>query len=85
LVDKQALKTNKIQGQKQGVSDGRQGHHTRYGSPDEELVLRVRRGEHDVLTRLRRYCRKQMTEEFALNLLYEVLDAYMKGKITKRV
>ena len=62
----------------------RQAHHRNYGTTEEEFTMSVRRGEHDVLTRLRRYCRKQMTEEFALNLLYEVLDAWMKGKITRR-
>lgn len=62
----------------------RSNHHRSYGIPEEEFTMPVRRGEHDVLTRIRRYCRKQMTEEFALNLIYEVLDAWMKGKITRR-
>jgi hypothetical protein len=62
----------------------RQNHHRSYGIPEEEFTMPVRKGEHDVLSRLRMYCRKQMTEEFALNLLYEVLDAYMKGKIIRR-
>ena len=62
----------------------RQKHHVLYGKPEEELVMPIWKGEHDVLTRLRRYTRKQMTEEMALNLLYEVLDAYMRGKIVRR-
>ena len=62
----------------------RQTYHTLYGVEKEALTMPVGKGEHDVLTRLRRYCSKRMTEEMALNLLYEVLDAYMRGKIVRR-
>lgn len=62
----------------------KQNHHVLYGRPDEELVMRIRKGEHDVMTRLQRYCSKRMTEEFALCLLQFVLDAHMRGKIIRR-
>ena len=86
LLTNRPLKTNKLNGAKKGGSGvlKRQQHHRNYGTPDEEFKMPVRKGEHDVLTRLRRYCRKQMTEEFALNLIYEVLDAWMKDKIIRR-
>jgi len=62
----------------------RQNHHQVYGRPEDELVQRIFKGEHDVMSRIQRYCRKEMSEEFALCLLHSVLDAYMRGKITRR-
>lgn len=56
MVDKQALKTNKLQGQKKVVT---QSHHVSY---DPEVVVRVRKCEHLVLTRLQWYCKKQVSQ-----------------------
>jgi hypothetical protein len=61
-----------------------QVHHVLYGRPEEELKMPIGKGEHRIMSLLQRYCRKRMTEEFALCLAQFVLDAYMRGKITRR-
>jgi len=61
----------------------RQGHHVLYGRPEEELKMSIGKGEHRIMSLLQRYCSRRMTPEFALCLAQFVLDAYMRGKITR--
>jgi len=77
LVDKMPLKTKKIAKAKTGVS----GHHIIYPSPEhpeQEEVVRVRKCEHLVLTRLQWYCRKQVSAGFIKAL--EVFVALNKDR-----
>ena len=75
MVDKQALKTNELKSQKKGVRDPVvQSHHISY---DPEVVVRIRKCEHLVLTRLQWYCKKQVSRGFITALkVFIALNEY---------
>jgi len=71
LVDKQALKTNKIRARKTGVS----GHHIRYKEKDGyDWVVYVTKGEHWCLSRLSWYTKKRVGKGVLIALSQFVAD-----------
>ena len=71
MVDKQALKTNKLRGSKKGVS----GHHIRYKEKDGyDWVVYVTKGEHFCLSRLNWYTKKRVGKGVLIALSQFVAD-----------